>query len=57
LLSIITSQPLLFFFQQLLKEDFDKATSFEYSLTGPWDNYKLEPLVNEVPLAPDTEEF
>jgi uncharacterized protein YhdP len=57
LLSIITSQPLLFFFQQLLKEDFDKATSFEYSLTGPWDNYKLDPLVNEVPLAPDTEEF
>ncbi|MGD8566555.1 MAG: YhdP family protein [Gammaproteobacteria bacterium] len=57
LLSIITSQPLLFFFQQLLKEDFDKAASFEYSLTGSWDNYKLEPILKQPPAAPENDGF
>lgn len=45
LLSILTSQPLLFLFQQLLKQDIDAATSFEYALTGKWDNYKLTPIL------------
>ena len=51
LLSIITSQPLLFLFQQLLKQDIDAATSFEYTLSGKWNNYKLTP-ISKVPPAP-----
>jgi len=49
LLSIITSQPLLLLFQQLLKQDIDAATSFEYLLTGKWENYILTPVVKVVP--------
>ena len=57
LLSIITSQPLLFFFQQLLKQDLDAATSFEYTLSGKWDNYELKPIVKEIPPTVQQEEF
>ena len=55
LLSIITSQPLLFLFQQLLKQDIDAATSFEYTLSGKWDNYKLTPIIKVAP-APDQQD-
>lgn len=54
LLSIISSQPLLFLFQQLLKQDIEAATSFEYTLSGKWDNYKLEPILKVPP--PETEQ-
>jgi len=58
LLSVITSQPLLFFLQQLMKEDIEKATSLEYSLTGPWDNFKLEPILQKKSVdIMDSEEF
>ena len=53
LLSIITSQPILFLFQQLLKQDIEAATSFEYTLSGKWDNYKLTPILKVSPPAPD----
>ena len=58
LLSIITSQPLLLLFQQLLKQDLDAATSFEYTLVGPWDNYQLIPVLKRLPPQPgDSDEF
>lgn len=53
LLSIITSQPLLFLFQQLLKQDIEAATSFEYTLSGKWDNYKLTPILKVPPPEAD----
>ena len=54
LLSIITSQPVLFFLQQLMKNDIDSATSLEYSLTGSWDNFALEPILkNNTETFPD----
>ena len=57
LLSIITSQPLLFLVQQLLKQDIDAATSFEYTLSGKWDNYELKPIVKVVPQPAQQDDF
>lgn len=44
LLTLLSSEPLLFLLQQLLKDKINQAASFEYHLTGPWDNYVLEPI-------------
>ena len=55
LLSLLSSQPILFIVQQLLKDKINKVASFEYHLTGPWDNYKLAP-VNEVKPKNDTDD-
>ena len=44
LLTLLSSEPVLFIVQQLLKNKINQVASFEYRLTGPWDNYKLEPI-------------
>ena len=57
LLSVITSQPILFFLQQIMKEDIEKATSLEYSLTGSWNNFKLEPILKKNSEVIESDEF
>ena len=52
LLTLLSSEPLLFFLQQLLKDKINKVASFEYKLTGPWENYKLEPVKQEASNIP-----
>jgi len=57
LLSVITSQPILFFLQQLMKEDIEKATSLVYSLTGSWNNFTLEPILEKDADISEADEF
>jgi len=57
LLSIITAQPLIILFQQMLKADIEGAASVEYSLTGPWDNYTLTPILKQPLFDEEADEF
>jgi len=57
LLSIIANQPLLLLFQQLMKNDIDAATSFEYTLKGPWNKYELKPVLKKPPPATVPDDF
>lgn len=57
LLSILTAQPLIILFQQMLKADIEGAASIEYTLTGPWDNYTLTPVLEQSLFDEEVDEF
>ena len=57
LLSILTAQPLIILLQQMLKADIEGAASVEYSLTGPWDNYTLTPVLQQPLFDDEVDEF
>jgi uncharacterized protein YhdP len=56
LLSLLSSEPLLFLLQQLLKDKINQAASFEYHLSGPWNNYVLEPINKPAPATFEDDE-
>ncbi|MCI0504738.1 MAG: TIGR02099 family protein [Gammaproteobacteria bacterium] len=57
LLSIITAQPLLILFQQMLRQDIEGAVAVEYTLTGSWENYTLTPVLKAPSVWDDVQEF
>lgn len=57
LLTLLSSEPVLFIVQQLLRNKINQAASFEYRLTGPWDHYKLEPVQATPPPVSDKNNF
>jgi len=57
LLSILTAQPLIILFQQILKADIEGAASIEYALTGPWNNSTLTPILQQPLFDDEVDEF
>jgi uncharacterized protein YhdP len=47
----------LFIVQQLLRNKINQVASFEYHLSGPWENYKLEPVHKSTPKVSDDDDF
>ncbi|MEJ2181158.1 MAG: AsmA-like C-terminal region-containing protein [Gammaproteobacteria bacterium] len=57
LLSILTAQPLIILFQQILKADIEGAASIEYALTGPGNNSTLTPVLQQPLFDDEVDEF
>jgi uncharacterized protein (TIGR02099 family) len=50
IIGLIISTPWGFVIPQIFKDDINKAMSFQYTLTGKWDNPELEPVIKSEPV-------